>query len=367
MVLGHHRERASRRRGPLTIALRPILAAGAALATLTACAPADHAAPASPPASSVALSPATTPSAHHTVTSPSPTPPAAPATPGGSAATALASLPVKGRAPKTGYARSQFGQRWADTDRNGCDTRNDILNRDLVTVTHKPGTHDCVVTAGTLRDPYTGTTIAFTKGQRTSTHVQIDHVVALSDAWQKGAQQIGARNRLLLANDPLNLLAVDGPANESKGDGDAATWLPSNKAFRCSYVARQVAVKRRYRLWVTPAERDAIAAVLSRCPGQPLPTSAAPEVTWTSRPSAPRTSSRPSQRRPTTGTSHTSTPRHAHTSATGSRHGNSTTAREPAVVHGGSFCSEPGAHAATAKGTVLTCRTAKDGRLRWKR
>ncbi|WP_321575446.1 GmrSD restriction endonuclease domain-containing protein [Oerskovia douganii] len=184
----------------------------------------------------------------------------------------LATLEVKGRAPKTGYDREQFGPAWADTDRNGCDTRNDLLRRDLTGETFKPGTQDCVVLTGTLADPYTATTIAFQRGSATSSAVQIDHVVALSDAWQKGAQQLDAETRKRFANDPLNLLAVDGPANQAKGAGDAATWLPPNRAYRCEYVARQVAVKAAYGLWVTQAERDAIARVLSDCPGQLLPT-----------------------------------------------------------------------------------------------
>lgn len=178
---------------------------------------------------------------------------------------ALENLAVKGRAPKTGYSRDQFGQRWADVDHNGCDTRNDILNRDLTNKTFKPGTHDCVVLTGTLSDPYTGNTIAFQRGIKTSEAVQIDHVVALSDAWQKGAQQLSAEVREQFANDPLNLLAVDGPTNAKKSDGDAATWLPPNKAFRCDYVARQIFVKEKYALWVTAAEKNAMESVLSSC------------------------------------------------------------------------------------------------------
>ena len=184
---------------------------------------------------------------------------------------ALGTLEVKGRAPKTGYDREAFGPAWADVDRNGCDTRNDILARDLEGETFKPGTRDCVVLTGTLDDPYTATTIAFERGNATSSAVQIDHVVALSDAWQKGAQQLDRDTRQAFANDPLNLLAVDGPTNQGKGDGDAATWLPPNKAFRCEYVARQVAVKATYKLWVTQAERDAIARILTTCPDQLLP------------------------------------------------------------------------------------------------
>ena len=183
----------------------------------------------------------------------------------------LATLPIKGRAPKTGYDRARFGQAWADVDRNGCDTRNDILKRDLTGVTYTNSV-PCKVQSGTLADPYTGTTISFVRGSGTSTAVQIDHVVALSDAWQKGAQQLTPEQRTAFANDPLNLQATDGPTNIKKGDGDAATWLPPNKGFRCEYVARQISVKATYGLWVTQAEHDAMASILGDCAGQLAPT-----------------------------------------------------------------------------------------------
>jgi hypothetical protein len=184
----------------------------------------------------------------------------------------LATLPVKGRAPKTGYSRDQFGPAWADVDHNGCDTRNDMLRRDLKATALKPGTRNCVVLSGILNDPYTAAAINFVRGNATSTAVQIDHVVALSDAWQKGAQRLSPAQRLSFANDPLNLLAVDGPTNMSKSDGDAATWLPPSKSYRCAYVARQISVKSSYGLWVTQAEHDAMARVLSDCPGALAPT-----------------------------------------------------------------------------------------------
>ncbi len=189
-----------------------------------------------------------------------------------SAVTVLESLPVKGRAAKTGYNRkTKFGTAWKDVDHNGCDTRNDILKRDLTDVKFKSGTKECVVRSGTLADPYTGTSIKFVKGNKTSSAVQIDHVVALSDAWQKGAQQLSQESRVQLANDPYNLLAVDGTANKQKSDSDAASWLPSNKSFRCEYVARQIGVKAKYSLWVTQAEHDAMSDVLSSCPTQTVP------------------------------------------------------------------------------------------------
>lgn len=174
--------------------------------------------------------------------------------------TVLDQLPVKGRAPKTGYARAQFGDGWRLT--GACDMRNVILSRDLKNPVVSP---ECKVLSGDLHDPYTGKLIHFVRGTDTSDDVQIDHVVALSNAWQTGAQQLSFVQRETLANDPLNLLAVDGPANQEKGDGDAATWLPPNKAFRCQYVTRQIEVKKKYQLWVTPAEKEAMLRVLANC------------------------------------------------------------------------------------------------------
>jgi hypothetical protein len=173
----------------------------------------------------------------------------------------LNSLEVKGRAPKTGYSRAQFPH-WSDLDRNGCDARNDILKRDLTEVVFKVGTRDCKVLSGVLLDPFSNKVLTFTS---IKSAVDIDHVVALSNAWQTGAAYFDRNIRSQIANDPLNLLAVDAKLNRQKGDGDAATWLPPNKAFRCEYVSRQVSVKAKYSLWVTPPEKEAILRVLSNC------------------------------------------------------------------------------------------------------
>lgn len=185
---------------------------------------------------------------------------------GTQATEALETLTVKGRAPKTNYSRSMFGSGWRE--QGSCDTRNIILARDMETVSIE----NCKVYSGVLDDPYTGKKIFFTRGPETSDDVQIDHVVALSDAWQKGAQQLSQGVREDLANDPLELLAVEGQANQDKSDSDAASWLPPNKSYRCRYVARQIAVKQKYNLWVTKAEKQTMWRVLSGCPGQVLPT-----------------------------------------------------------------------------------------------
>lgn len=184
------------------------------------------------------------------------------------AAEVIAALAVKGRAPRTGYDRALFGQAWADVDRNGCDTRNDVLRRDLAEVEIREGTQGCLVESGILPDRYSGERVPFLRGEGL---VEIDHVVPLADAWQKGAQQWSPEQREAFANDPLNLLATKTSLNQQKRAGDAATWLPPNAAFRCAYVARQGAVKARYGVWVTEAERAAMLRVLATCPGEPLP------------------------------------------------------------------------------------------------
>ena len=191
-----------------------------------------------------------------------------------SATTALSVIEqqvIKGRAAKTGYTRAQFGPVWADVDRNGCDTRNDILKRDLTDKVFRAKTRDCVVETGTLLDPFSGETINFVRGNTSSMEVQIDHVIALSNAWQTGAFQLSIKERTALANDPLNLMAVKGRLNSQKGDGDAATWLPPLKSYRCDYVSRQIAVKVKYKLWFTAPEKDAMVRILKTCPEKALP------------------------------------------------------------------------------------------------
>jgi hypothetical protein len=196
-----------------------------------------------------------------------------PAPPAGSALEALETLAI--REPTTSdeadYDRDAFGPAWDDVDDNGCDTRNDILARDLERIAYADDESACVVRTGTLDDPYTGTTIEFVRGVKTSAAVQIDHVVALGDAWPKGAAAWDDETRRDFANDPLNLIATDGQANSAKGSRDASEWLPPAAGFRCSYVARQIAVKASYELAVAPDELDAMREVLATCPAEPLP------------------------------------------------------------------------------------------------
>ncbi|MGQ4526696.1 GmrSD restriction endonuclease domain-containing protein [Dermabacteraceae bacterium P13136] len=173
----------------------------------------------------------------------------------------LAQLEVKERAPKTGYDRKKFGWR-QDTDGNGCDTRNDVFRRDFTNSTVKAGTGGCIILGGTFTSSYSGQTLQF---DRAANNIDVDHMVALSDAWQTGANTWDDAKRRQFANDPLNLIATEAALNRQKGASDAATWLPPNKAYRCEYVARQVAVKEKYGLWVKPAEKDAIENVLNGC------------------------------------------------------------------------------------------------------
>lgn len=189
------------------------------------------------------------------------------------AAQQLEALPIAPRDSRDGYDREeQFGSAWIDVDNNGCDTRNDILRRDLDDTVIDSR---CRVLSGTLLEPITGNTIEFVRGQQTSALVQIDHVVSLSNAWQTGAQGLTRSQRVAFANDPLNLMAMSGSLNQQKGDSDAASWLPPRFEFWCEYVARQVGVKSHYSLWVTQAERDQMSRVLNDCPTFPALTPSA--------------------------------------------------------------------------------------------
>ncbi|WP_407696895.1 HNH endonuclease family protein [Streptomyces dysideae] len=183
------------------------------------------------------------------------------------ARTLIEKVATKGRGPKTGYDRDKFGYAWMDTAdgvpwaRNGCDTRNDLLQRDGEDVRFRSGS-DCVVMSMTLHDPYTGRTIDWTKSKATA--VQIDHVMPLSYDWQMGAARWTKAKRQDIANDPLNLIPVDGPSNGSKGDSGPASWLPPNKQIRCSYAVRFAQVSLKYELPVTAADKE---TMLRQCGG----------------------------------------------------------------------------------------------------
>ena len=179
----------------------------------------------------------------------------------------LARLPVKGRAPKTGYSRNQFYETWPSID--GCSLRQHIIKREMGDTAVISSEDNCSVISGEYDEPYTGSHLIFYQKSDFTSGIQIDHVVSLSDAWQKGAQNLSVDERYELATDPLNLIAVDSKANQNKADGDAATWLPPNKSFRCAYVARQVSVKHKYNLWVTAAEKETMENILNRCPDEP--------------------------------------------------------------------------------------------------
>ncbi|MEV5437903.1 HNH endonuclease family protein [Streptomyces sp. NPDC052682] len=194
----------------------------------------------------------------------------APVTTGADQATAreiIDRVATKGRGPKTGYDRDEFGYAWMDTAdgvplaRNGCDTRNDLLQRDGQEVRFRAGSN-CVVIAMTLRDPYTGTTIEWRKQK--ATEVQIDHVVPLSYSWQMGASRWPEKKREQLANDTLNLIPVEGRANSAKGDSGPAAWLPPNKLIRCAYAVRFAQVALKYELPVTAPDKQ---MMLQQCGG----------------------------------------------------------------------------------------------------
>jgi hypothetical protein len=276
----------------------------------------------------------------------------------GTALGALATLPVRTAASMSGYSRAQFGAAWSDNNaepdgHNGCDTRNDILRRDLVDLVVKAGTSGCTVASGVLHDPYGGTAISFVRGADSAV-IQIDHVVALGDAWTTGAATMTATERIDLSEDPLELLAASGKLNDEKGDADAAGWLPPDRASDCSYVARQVAVKAKWHLWVTASERAAMVRVLDTCPSQRLPADGATPLAA----AAPTARTTPTAR-PTPTTRPTPRP-----TATAVAPKPSPTA---AYVHPGAFCSPASAHGYTDTGKYEVCGTTANSptRNRW--
>lgn len=185
----------------------------------------------------------------------------------GTALEALETLTVAPFSSTSKYQRANFGETWEDIDSNGCETREDILKRDIPNATIKG---KCDVRKGSFSDPYTGKTINFNADDGKGGGVDIDHIIPLSLGWKTGASEWDAAKRLKFANDPLNLMASDSGENRKKGDKDASAYLPPNKAFHCEYVARQVSVRVKYGTWITPAEKSAIYTVLQSCPTQPL-------------------------------------------------------------------------------------------------
>lgn len=238
-----------------------------------------------------------------------------------------------------GYDRDEFGESWADVDGNGCRTRDDILARDLTDITKLD---DCRVSTGVLNDPYTGTTINFRRGTDGGNDggVQIDHVVALSNAWKSGANTWTDQQRLEYANDPYVLLAVDDQENLDKGDGAADEWLPSNVAYHCDYVARQIGIKTKYKLSVTNSEYQAMADVLASCPTEMIPVGVGSPTVSDVTPSTPSQPSTPSK--PSDNVQQGITP--------------------------GAFCSPEGAKGiGKSNGVTYTCKRDNNGILRWRR
>jgi hypothetical protein len=260
--------------------------------------------------------------------------------------TELESLPVKAKLSLSTYKRvADFGPAWTDVSHDGCDPRNDVLKRDLTAVVLFGS---CKVTSGTLHDPYTGKTIHFVRGAQTSAAVQIDHLVPLANAWVEGAQSLTFTQREQFANDPIELLAVDGPTNESKGDDDASQWLPQVASYRCTYVEKQILVKVKYHLWVTQEEHDAIAAVLATCSNS-APPKPAPAVS-TDQTTAPAPVVVPVATTPTTDPMAPPAP----------------TMKTP--VSPGGYCTSKGATGDSKTGTKYTCGLKgpdASGRLHW--
>ncbi|GAA5225676.1 HNH endonuclease family protein [Paeniglutamicibacter antarcticus] len=255
----------------------------------------------------------------------------------------LNTLKVKGKAPATGYNRNgKFGNGWKDFNGNKCDERQDTLKRDMSKVKYKDA-KQCQLASGVLDDSYTGTTI---KWKVNSGSVDIDHMVALKNVWISGGQQLSQDQRLAVANDPLNLMASQASANRSKGDANAAEWLPSYKSFRCRYVAIQISVKKKYALAVTRPESEAMRRVLNTCPKQKAAKVTPIKLVATKAPRvAPKGHAAPTKKP-------------------------SVNATKPKAVSPGAYCAkaDKGSQGIGKKnGKSYTCKTSStDTRLRWR-
>ena len=246
---------------------------------------------------------------------------------------ALVTMTVAGP-PGQPYSRDAFGSGWASNARthgwdsqSGCNTRQAALMRDgqdvAVTANCKPET-------GTWLDPYSGVTLT------NPSSLDIDHVVPLAEAWRTGAWQWDKDRRVALANDPLEVIAVDGSQNKSKSDKGPEAWRPQNSAW-CGYSLRWVAVKDKYALGLSSeAERSALEEMLDTC----LVSSAQVDETMpTEAPSSPTATNSPVPPTPT----------------------------GPPVVHPGALCSPEGAVGVTSKGTAMQCiTTTQDPKARWR-
>lgn len=248
----------------------PLLALGAILWLFSSCGASDTADSSQPGSvtpsqvqSSAVVStptaPESTPTASDVPSSPSPSP--SNTSVSSNALVVAQGLPVRGRATDTNYSREAFGSAWKDVDRNGCDTRNDILQRDFTTSILKSGTGDCKVIGGTWTDPYSNESYTF---DQAPSGAQVDHVVSLKNAWQMGADLWTDQMRVEFANDPLNLRVTIASLNQQKSDSNAASWLPPYKPGRCFFIATQVAVKAKWELYVTDSEKDVFLSILSK-------------------------------------------------------------------------------------------------------
>lgn len=283
---------------------------------------------------------------------------AEPAAKPGTALALLEEIAVKGSAAKTGYERDLFGQRWEDIDRNGCGQRDDALRRDLTKITTKSGTRGCKVIAGTLNDPYSGFKARYDKNSMNM--IKIDHVVSLADAWRKGAQAWSAAKRETFANSFVNLVAVTGAMHVSKSGGDAATWLPS--VGRCEYVSWQLAVKAEFGLWVTEAEHDAMAQVLSDCPDTEPPSNKVIKP-----PALDRSTDEPAPKTKKPKVEDSEEPESEETKEPRRRADDDDSGSRTRPVRPGTSCTPEGAKGVTKNGVPMECRAEGRDRARWRR
>jgi len=167
-------------------------------------------------------------------------------------------LAVAAEGSDSGYDRALFQpQAWADLDGDGCDTRAEVLIRDSRSLAEvQPG---CSVARGDWLSIYDGYSTP-DPGE-----LDIDHVVALAEAWRSGADGWPNERRLAFAQDEDNLIAVTAATNRSKSDRDPAVWQPPNRDSWCAFAQRWTSAKVRWGLTADPAEVNAVRVMLGTC------------------------------------------------------------------------------------------------------
>ena len=251
-----------------------------------------------------------------------------------------------------GYDRTRF-KLWIDADKNGCDTRAEVLITEAIVKPRKSA--KCKLTGGKWLSSYDG--IRYTDASK----LDIDHLVPLAEAWRSGAWAWTDQQRMEYANDLQDdwaLNAVTASVNRSKGDKDISQWLPKKNV--CAYLGGWVSIKARYELTVDVAEAKVISKYYVTC-GLGYQTRQLEQVVASPTPNVTESQSPIPTPLPSSSTSSTPTPTPTTTVTA------SSTPTVMPIVTPGAFCAPSGAVGKSSSGVLYTCKTSPtDTRNRWR-